>query len=938
MAISLVETKFYIPPAGPEQIARPRLLELMDGILARRARLALIAAPAGYGKTTLAAQWIENQQAASPGATRFAWLSLDDGDNDLLRFWTYVIAAIRKAVPGFGEEIYAVMQGLSTLPSPADLLPWLEAFINALAGLNAGLVLGLDDLHSIHDLSIYESLSVFLDRLPPAVKMIAATRSDPPLALARRRARGELVEIRLADLRFTSQETSGFIHRLLDIDLKPDQAAALEDGTEGWAAGLQMAGLALRTRLPGSISPLPTDVDRKIETFIQGFSGKQTFILDYLTEEVLQRQPEPVQRFLLTTSILDQFCAPLCAALLSADGAVGETGLVLEAETILRTLERDNLFLVPLDAERRWFRYHHLFADLLRARLRQTNPKRIGGLHRRAAGWFEQNGHADLAIRHALMGQDYLRAAGLVKLHWQGFANQGDIERPLAWLRALPDEIVRRDAFLSVAFCWLLWLKGLPDELAQRLADADRALKDGQPIDAVERSLSVTSIPLLRSILVRYQGNYRQALELTGQVLKQLDELPWPAQELFGGVALYQQAEALRLSGDLPKAVQAYLSAIPPLQSAGVTIAVSGSYTSRVKILQTQGRLRLALAACQDALRYISNQKNTRLPAFGPVYCCMADILLERNERSEAAGVLAEAMELGKLSGYSPILRDGGRILARLRLAEADPDGARQAMQEVVGSALKTTVPTVIAEARAYQARLAIDLGELSEAQDWAQGAGLSTDDDLPPDRLEVEWLTFARLLLALEHPEVSIWVLDRRLAVAEAEGRMGAALEMWILRARARHLLGLTELAREDLLRAIQWGSEQGYLRIFLDEGPALSPLLLAVNASAPPPVREYIHALRSAARDELASGEPDATGTTEPLPAETETMIEALTARELAILRLLNDGLSNRQVAEKIFVTEGTVKTHVHNLCAKLGVQSRTQAIARARQLKLI
>jgi len=946
MARALIETKFFVPSAS-EQLVRPRLLRLLDTILLPRYRLALISAPAGYGKTTVVSQWIEKLRNSDPIQTRVAWISVDQHDNDPVRFWTYLTAALMRAlsqaVPGFCQNIFQILQSFEAGQGQAGLQPLLESLVNELASLDGRLVIVLDDLNLLADLSVFESLAFLIEHLPPSVALMICTRSDPPLPLARLRARGQLVEVRMADLRFTPEEVIGFMQGVLGLVLRPDQAGALENRTEGWAAGLQMAGLVLHSELPvgGNQDLKLVKMDSRFDALINGFSGTHTFVLDYLAEEVLQRQPEAVQRFLLYTSILDRFCAPLCAALISGDLNFGPASTADEAsfaaDAILSDLERANLFLIPLDAGRQWWRYHHLFADLLQARLRRRHPALLPELHARAAAWCEQNGFVNQAVHHALAGRQDVLASRLVKKYWQPTANQGDVGQTLEWLRALPDPLVRSDPYLCVAFCWILWLRGQPVELEARLDDALRALAEKPEIPELERDMTEASIPLLQSILQRYQGAYSGALESVHLALRAIDRLHVPVQTILRGVALYQAAEALRLSRDLPAAAQAYNDALPALQSGGVAVAVSGAFVNLVKIYQVQGNLRKASAICHQAIEYVNNQPNPRQPAFGPIYHIFADVLREQNRLDDADAYLTRSMEIGRLSGHMPMITEGSAILARLRLAQGDQKGAEAAVQEVIQAVQKISVQSTRAVAMALQARLWIATGALDRAQNWAECAGLTLPgSDIAAVGMESEWITYARLLLAVGRASDALPLLDRSLLAAQSHGRAGVALEIYVVRALALERAGRLEAAQDDLLRALAWAYEQGYRRIFLDEGRHLAGLLPAVQARAAGPLKRFIQGLLADLRLEE---KPDT-----PIPVEdadvapSENLPEPLTTREQEVLRLLVDGLSNRDIARQLFVTEGTAKTHVHNLIAKLGVQNRTQAIARARELKLL
>ena len=994
MTVPLLVTKFNIPPLPSGRVARPRLLQRLDAGLQPNCRLILVSAPAGYGKTTLLSEWLykmaeerrsnPKRRLTFPNATPFrgtrdaghagtgvslspaslvsspvgcAWLSLDEEDNSPTRFWLYLVAALQRAEPGLGQDVLQILQTTQPLSPQVDLRAILSSLINTLSLLSYGLILVLDDYHLITTPAIYDTLAFFVEHLPPQLRLVLATRSDPlDLPLSRLRARRQVIEIRAADLRFTPDEASHLLNKVLGLDLGREDILALEANTEGWIAGIHMAGLALNyyltelEDLPPLVGTSPENTNRRIQLgdYIKSLSGKHYFIIDYLADEVLNRQPEPVQRFLRQTSILDRLCGSLCDAVLNRgveervspplprEASLGDrspaplSGTPSFSQQILEYLDRANLFLVPLDNERQWYRYHYLFAELLRARLRQMESATIPDLHRRAAGWYEQHGWIAEAMQHTLAAQDYERAILLVKRYWQLTVNRGEIDQVLGWLKALPAQVVRANAHLSVIYGWLLWLIGQPTELAVRVQDAGRILAGAVAPEDTEVAWLRGSIAVLNSILARYAGNLARAMAYIYEAYEWTRDLPPDLKTGLQGVAQYHLAEAHRLAGDLEQARRVYAEAIPLLEATGITIAVSGAYGHLIKLWQVQGHLRRAYEQGQQALRFIETQENPRQPALAVIHIAVADIFRERNELDAAEKHLTWAMEVGKLSGYLPVTREGGQILARLRLAQGDIAGARAAQQQANLSAQKIQVPALIVETAAAQARLELLLGNVAAAARWAAESGLSSEGSSP--HIELEAVTYGALLSAQGNQAAAIQQLNQCLASAEAGGRLGKVIEILILRAIAYHRHKDELRALTDLSRALTLAQPEGYVRIFVDEGQPVSELLLRCRTRVEATVSVYIDQLLAASREPVPPLQLHV------VSVQANNLVEPLTERELEVLRLMAAGLSNRDIAAKLVVTEGTVKTHVHNLAGKLGSRSRTQTVARARELGLL
>jgi LuxR family maltose regulon positive regulatory protein len=727
-----------------------------------------------------------------------------------------------------------------------------------------------------------------------------------------------VVDLRAADLRFSIEETKTLLAGRFGLALPPDKLQALVARVEGWAAGVQMAGLVFSSDTSPS-GQLPRPFDESLRAALE----RPGFILDYLAEEALNRQPKGLQDFLLKTSILEQMHAGLVQAVAGAPQEQGLAGFK-SALALLSHLERSNLFVAPIDGARAWFRYHSLFAELLRFRLQQIFPRLIPELHRRAAGWYEQNGWTDEAFRHYLSSMDVEQAARLARESWQQAANHGDLDRALGWLNALPEEAIRRDANLSAAMCWLCWLKGRMKDMTGWLESAWQAF-EADNLEPRDPGLE-SSLLTLRSIDARLHGDLAQTQAAIQAALACAARLDGPSRAIALGVARYHDAEVLRLDGRLEAAIQAYASALPDLEAAGVTLAAVSARVWLIKLYRSQGRLEQAYEESRRGLRYQEHVENPAQPAFGVLLVAAAEIYLERNELTPAEDLLAQALALGQLSGILGIAREGNRALARLRLAEGDQAGALAAAQEAFLAAEKTGLPEYLAETAAGQASVWIRLGLFEQASAWALSTRVAEKTAAGGACLEVEALALARLALAQSIAPT----LDRLLAQAESEDRGGAALEIRILRALTYRQMGSLVKAQADIERALAQAALQGWRRIFLDEGAEGRRLLLEARSRLKDPrLTDYADSLLAAfglpAYDSAAA---------DPILRPFERVSE----REREVLRLVAEGLSNREIAARLFLVEGTVKAHVHTIYRKLSVQNRTQAAARARETGLI
>ena len=688
-------------------MARPRLSERLSR--GAESALTLVSAPAGFGKTTLLAEWL----AAAPADGRSAaWLSLDQRDNDPALFWTYLVAALKTAASEVGSGALSLLQPPRP-PSEAGLV----TLLNDLDALSNDVVLVLDDYHVIDAREVQDGMAFLLEHLPPQIHLVIGSRADPVLPLARLRGRGELVEIRAADLRFTPGEAAEYLNEMMGLVLTPADVAALEGRTEGWIAALQLAALSLQGR-------------EDVAAFIDGFAGDDRYIVDFLAEEVLQRQPEHVQQFLLQTSILDRLCGPLCDAVTGQDGSQAK----------LAALERGNLFLVPLDDRRRWYRYHQLFADVLHARLRDERPDDVPELHRRASGWYEHNDEPSEAIRYALAAGDFERAADLVELAIPAMLRSRQEAAVLGWLERLPDEVVRVRPVLSVGFAGALLAGGEFEGVEGRLRDAERWLdgatgvRQGSEVPSAE--MVVVDDEEFRRLPAAI-GLYRAALALAhGDGPGTVRHARWaldlsPADDYLGRAsAAALMGLASWGSGDLEAGYSAYAECMAGLRRAGHIADTFGCAIALADIRRGQGRLGEAMRTYEQALQRASQPGGPVLRGTADMYVGMSEIYRERDDLRAGTQQLLRSQELGEHMGL-PQNRYRWRVaMARIRQAEGDLGGALDLLDEAERLYVGDFFPNV-RPVPAWQARVRAAQGEWGEALGWAREQGLSVDDDL---------------------------------------------------------------------------------------------------------------------------------------------------------------------------------------------------------------
>jgi LuxR family transcriptional regulator, maltose regulon positive regulatory protein len=914
---TLLATKLNVPVSRPDLVQRPRLAKRLDEGLSQG--VVLVCAPAGYGKTVLLADWARH--------VRFpvAWLSLDAGDNDPARFWRHAVAALDRARPGIGARVGSVL-GPPTPPSFDGLV---TALINELTAQpdSDGQVLVLDDCHVVGSRSVHTSLGFLLERRPTGLRVVLASRAEPPLPLARLRARGQLAEVRAADLRFTVSEAAALLTPVAGSQLPEAAVAALAARTEGWAAGLQLAGLQLAGLQLAGLSP---GSQPDVAGFVAGFTGSNRYVLDFLTEEVLEQQHERVRTFLLETSVLERLSGDLC------DAVTGRPG----SQALLEHMERAGLFLVPLDEVRGWWRYHHLFADLLRGQLLEHQPAQVGRLHRCAASWCQQHGMADDAIAHAVAAGELTWAAQLIEQHFDAvYFLRGEADTMRRWLTALPADLVQSRPRLLLAQAAMAATGGRPAAAEPLLDQAERAPDnaDEEPFEpSVGRADSVlTNVPALIAVLRCYLAQVYGDAEAAARYASQAEaELSGDERQLS---SLIEGSGAVTewLRGRLAEAERRAVSVLAERQVAGLTTMATWAAYILAHIQRAQGCLNTAARTAHDMLEVAVPPSRPPLPAAGAGYVAVAELARERNELDTALEQVIEGITLCRLFVYATPLATGLATLAWIRQATGDPAGALAAMDEALQAA--PGPPGPLNPIPAQRARLLLAQGDLAAATRWVKDCGLDADD-APDYSREQGHLVLARVLLAHDLPGQALKLLDRLHAAAIAEDRGGSIVEIAAQRALAQAACGDQAGALDALAEVLMLACPQGYVRVFADEGPPMAALLgkliaqRTVRAAAAVPL-DYLARLQRAFGAQRSAPAPG-----QGAAAAVSVLAEQLTGRELEVLKMLAAGRSNQAIAAGLLVSLDTVKKHVSHLLAKLGAATRTEAVARARELSLI
>jgi len=879
MRARLLTTKLYVPPMPTEMLRRPRLVEMLTAGIDKR--LTLVSAPVGFGKTTLLTEWIA--ETSFP----VGWVNLEEADNDPAAFWSYLVAALQTINPRIGQVALSLLH--STQPPQTEAI--LTQLINEIATEpkrrraqgDPSYVVVLDDYHVIDSPVIHKGVVYLLDHLPKQLHMVVSSRTDPPLHLAR-------LELRADDLRFTTAEVASLLNEKMRLGLPEADVTALEERTEGWVASLRMAAVSMQGI-------------KDVSEFVRSFSGSHRHILDYLTEEVLRRQEPEIQSFLIQTSIVERLTGPLCDALTGRQ----------DGQEVLERLEAANLFLVPLDQERRWYRYHVLFGDLLRKRLKDLQPQSLPDLHHRACVWLEHAGLTSEAVQHALAAKDFERAARLIERVTINMVTEGKAQTLLSWLSRMPEQVVTARPWLCVWGVWASLLTGKLEQMEPFLKTAESASNE----NLLDRKRVTGHVLTLRAILSRAHGDLDQSIRLSEEAAKRV-----PKDDLFVSSLLnFNLAVAYFMTGEMSMARQYAEKAI---ESAHATAPLWDDVTATSllgDIEAVMGQLHRAEQTYQRAIEIGSRHPGGQpLPVTANAYIGLSNLLYQWDRLEESARLLERGIQLGEMSGEVAGLWRGHVYLARLRNTQGDIHGARQALDRLSVLTPVSHTPEIAQHTRGWRTRIMLEEGDLAAAERWAEQDDVKLEE-VPPFHREQPYLTLVRLYLAKGEVTGIPQLLEQLAERDESRGAKASLIEIVILQALCLQTLGMREQAVQKLERALMLAEDEGFVRVFLDEGEPLKKLLRL--ASSRGIKSKYVERLMTA----LESGR-----------AARKRPAVDLSERESEIMRLVAEGLSNREIAERLCLAVGTVKKHVYNIYAKLDVRKRTQAVAKAREMDLL
>jgi len=921
--MSLLATKLYIPPQRPNLVLRPRLMARLEDALRLRHRLTLVSAKAGSGKTTLVSEWMHLQKRPA------TWLSLDANDNDPRRFFGYLVAALRQLDIRLGQATLDQME--------APGLPQAEAqvaeLINEVAASSFPFLLVLDDYHLIHNEWIHQAVGFLVEHQPPEMQLVLITRVDPPLPLARLRGRGQVTEIRDHDLRFTVEEVTQFLNDVMDLDLPVEALSTLEGRTEGWIAGLQMVAISMQGRRQ----------DGDLVAFVEAFGGTNRYILDYLLEEVLSQQAPAIQDFLIETSLLGRMCGDLCDAvrfgLTESHGDLVEAGVrhsqdgTRDSQAILDQLERANLFVMPLDDERRWYRYHHLFADLLNSTLGELRSAvEIRELHRRASRWHQGEGSLEEAMIHAMAAQDFERAASMIDENVVSMLSRSEAPVLLGWIEKLPDQIVRGRPWLDIYRAYTLALSGRPDEAEPLLEDVEKRIDPDTPRVAEYMGY----IAAIRSYTANLWGDTDRVIEMAD-----LAEDYLPEEHLIArGMANYALAVTYFAGDDMDSTIEASLKMLEIGKKLDRLLMAVTALCDLASAKKVQGQLRQSQEYYDRARRWLVDRNGLDSRVRCVYEVGWADSLLQWNQLDAAYEHAVTGIEYCLRFGAPSEMTWGYVTLMRVLLAWGDIEGALDALYDAeqvlqahrVRQALRVELET-------KRVALWLAVGDIDTASRWAACCNGGS---------EREQIAQARLSLAEGRASDAQHLLERQRALAEAGGRNGRLIEILGLQALALEAQDRPEEASAALFQAISLGRPEGYVRVFLDLGWPLCELLgrsttrvtaaRTPGAAITPVVGDYVHKLLDSFQREREAQRSRAAEAVSLLPSLAEALMDPLTERELEVLQLLAEGLSNKEMAAKLIVAPSTVKQHLKNIYGKLDVHSRTQAVMRGRELALL
>ena len=916
MSAPILLTKLFVPAARPELVSRSHLIEQLNHGLQRK--ITLISAPAGFGKTTLVTDWLYSQGDDSSSPFLVSWLSLDEGDNDVARFLTYLISALNR-LPGLEPEIGVGALQMIQAPQPPPPETVLITVINELALATQKIVLILDDYHLIDSQPVHESLNFLIENLPPQLHFVITTREDPPIQMARLRARGQLNELRAVDLRFTLEEAANFLNQVMGLNLSTDDIAALETRTEGWIAGLQMAAISMQ----GS---------QDVEGFIRSFTGSHRYVLDYLIEEVLEQQPESVQTFMLQSAILDRLTGSLCDVVRfgytetpSSSKGTAVTGQE-NGQEILEMLDRANLFIIPLDEERRWYRYHHLFADLLRQRLRQTQPEKLPVLHIRASEWFTHQGLHQEAIKHSLVARDYQGAAQLIRAVGIDIMQQGKHTTVLGWINAFPKEFVKEHPYLSVLYGWALQLTGQLESSEAHLLNAENALDNLEYREDEDVHTVLGLIHTRRAYLTFLMGESDKTISYARQAMEQLPET---AVLIRAQTATYLGV-AYHIQGQLQAAVDTYNGILPTIQRMGGNSTAVSCYFNLGDLYTQMAQLHRAKEIYEQALQFTEQHTGRPdMPFCGYVYVSIGRILRQWNQLEDAYRFTTKGVALCRDWNVAQILALSCIDLAFVHQALGNGEQSRESLQEAI-QIMDGFSPWGTKAAIAHQVKFDLASGDIDAVERWTQANDLTIDGDFEFDR-EIEYLTLVRVFIAQKRFEKAYALGQKIYRFAQDIGKRQLELDGLILLALVFSVQGETDQALVHLKKAVNIAQPEGYIRIFVDEGPPMARLLYAALSRGITP--DYVQRLLAA----FPETEPEKTTVNQPKLSDTD-WIEPLSNRELEVLQLIAEGLSRQGIAAQLVLSLNTIKTHTRNIYSKLGVNNQMQAVGKARGLGLL
>lgn len=898
MLTPILATKLYAPPPQAKLVPRPRLIKILNEGHFLGRKLTLISAPAGFGKTTLISEWI------STCGKPVAWLSLDEADSDLLRFISYLIAAMQPIKEGLGEGLLAEHQS----PHAAVIELVLTPLLNEIAAIPNDFFFVLDDYHLVEATLIDEAVAFLIEHLPPQMHLVIATREDPQLPLPRLRVRNQLSELRATNLRFTPAEAAEFLNRVMGLNLSAENIAALETRTEGWIAGLQLAALSMQGH-----------ATRDTASFIKSFTGSHRFVLDYLIEEVFQQQSESVQAFLLRTSILDRMCGDLCDAVL---GKNEEDGILHPSSFILEFLEHANLFIVPLDSERRWYRYHHLFGDLLRQRLgKNLSQKEIVELHLRASEWYEQDGQMFDAFHHALAADDFNRAARLAETAWQKMERNFQTFAWLGWVKKLPNAAICSRPWLCVQIGWAYSDVGESEPSETYLQKAEHALA-GMKDQEEFKSIPAT-IALIRSGNAQIEGNLPETVryaELSIQLAPENDSLIRAQAAITLGFTQWAV-------GNVESSLQAMRAWMNDMEKLGNQMYVIASAFVVADMQMILGHLGEAENILQQMIQQAAAHGQDAENVTAHHHLGLAMIAHERGDDAAVAPRLQLVAELGQRSTLIDWAHRWGMAQARLKESAGAWDEALQFLDEAQRGYVKNPIP-MLYPVEARKARIYLKQGHLAKAQAWARARRLTVKDEASYLG-EYELLTLARIHLTERSFEGVNSMLERLLTLAESQKRTGSVIEILITQALLYHAQSDDRHALASLEHALTLGEPEGYIRVFVDEGEAMQALLENLNNRDSSYVEKLLAAFPQSQienRKHLHLAQ-----------VQVSKIVDPLSDRELEVLKLLRSELNGPEIAERLIVSLNTLRTHTKKIFNKLGVNNRRAAVRRAEELGL-